>query len=162
RVLAASDPRHLAALAVVRAEAAWLADPQLAGALPVWLFGANALGRPPAVTTDEPSALEVESHWPVAARFWKEAGCPYEHATLLALRGSESDKREALAIFERLGASTAARALRRQFRAEGVKGVPRGSRRSTQTHPHGLTTREVEVLGLLSQGLRNSAIAKRL
>jgi DNA-binding NarL/FixJ family response regulator len=54
------------------------------------------------------------------------------------------------------------RALRKQLRIEGVKGVPRGARPSTQSNPYGLTRREAEVLELLSDGLRNSAIAKRL
>jgi DNA-binding NarL/FixJ family response regulator len=43
-----------------------------------------------------------------------------------------------------------------------VKGVPRGARASTQSDPHGLTRREAEILALLSEGLRNSVIAKRL
>jgi DNA-binding NarL/FixJ family response regulator len=48
------------------------------------------------------------------------------------------------------------------MRAQGVRGVPRGSRPSTRSNPHGLTRREAEILALLSEGLRNSAIAKRL
>ena len=110
----------------------------------------------------EPYASEIAGEWRAAAKAWKELGCPYEQATLLALHGSESDKREALAILEGLGASPAARTLRKQFRTEGVKAVPRGARPSTQSNPHGLTRREVEILALLSDGLRNSTIADRL
>jgi DNA-binding CsgD family transcriptional regulator/tetratricopeptide (TPR) repeat protein len=173
---------HVAALAAARAEAAWLAgdregvirevkpaymrarqksDSRLHGQLAVWLFRASAFdGRTTGIA--EPYASEMAGKWRAAAKAWKELGCPYEQATLLALHGSEPDRREALAIFESLGASPAARALRKQFRAEGVKGVPRGARASTQSNAHGLTRREVDVLVLLSEGLRNSAIANRL
>jgi DNA-binding NarL/FixJ family response regulator len=48
------------------------------------------------------------------------------------------------------------------MRAQGVRRIPRGSRSSTRNDPHGLTRREVEVLNLLSEGLRNSAIASKL
>src|SRR5262249_14679317 len=52
--------------------------------------------------------------------------------------------------------------LRKQMRARGVRGIPRGSRTSTRLDPHGLTKREAEILQLLAAGLRNSAIAQRL
>jgi DNA-binding NarL/FixJ family response regulator len=52
--------------------------------------------------------------------------------------------------------------LRKRLRTYGVKGVPRGKRTSTQTHPAGLTAREAEILELLDEGLRNSEIAERL
>ena len=48
------------------------------------------------------------------------------------------------------------------MRANGVLGLPRGSRTSTRANRHGLTRREAEILALLSDGLRNSAIAQRL
>jgi DNA-binding CsgD family transcriptional regulator len=181
--LAGPDLKHQAALCVARAEAAWLADerqelvrvvrsvydrarqksdPRITGQLATWLLRASALDGVPLNLCDGPYSLEIGGHWREAARAWRQLGCPYEEATLLALHGSETDKREALACFERLGASAAARALRKQFRAEGVKGVPRGARPSTQSNPHGLTRREAEVLALLSDGLRNSVIAKKL
>lgn len=174
--------QRVAALACARAEVAWLADdlqgvihevrpvyelsrqkldPRMNGELAVWLFRANALDERPTGIA-EPYSLEIAGQWRAAAKAWKVLGCPYEHATLLALHGRESDKREALATFESLGASPAARLLRKQFRAEGVKGVPRGARASTRSNPHGLTRREVEILALLSDGMRNAGIAKRL
>jgi DNA-binding NarL/FixJ family response regulator len=39
-------------------------------------------------------------------------------------------------------------------------GVPRGMRSSTQTNPHRLTPREIEVVAPLCEGRRNSEIAE--
>jgi DNA-binding CsgD family transcriptional regulator len=93
---------------------------------------------------------------------WHALGCAYEQASLLALNGTEAEQREALTIFEQLGAGPAGAMLRKRMRELGVRGVPRGSRTSTRSNPLGLTKREAEILALLSEGLRNSAIAKRL
>jgi DNA-binding NarL/FixJ family response regulator len=81
---------------------------------------------------------------------------------MLAWYGGESDKLEALATFETLGAQPAAQKLRKTLRDQGVRGIPRGARPSTRTNEFGLTKREAQILELLSQGLRNAAIAKRL
>ena len=181
-VLQPQDLRSLCALAVARAEVAWLLEdrealiravepvyelarhqpePGMRGELAVWLFRANALNGS---TTEfaEPFAAEIAGNWRAAADAWEQHECPYEHATVLALYGGEVEKREALAIFEALDAAPAARAIRKQFRAEGVKRIPRGARPTTQSNQFGLTRREAEVLGLLSKGLRNSAIASAL
>lgn len=136
-------------------------DPWITGALAAWLWRAGALDQPP-VDVAEPHALEMSGNWRRAALAWKALGCPYEHASLLAHNGAEPEQREALAIFEQLGAGAAAQALRKRMHAQGVRGLPRGARTSTRSHPQGLTRREAEILALLSEGLRNSAIAERL
>jgi len=88
-------------------------------------------------------------------------GCPYEQARALA-EGDTEAQLEALNLFDDLGARPAADAVRRQLRAAGRRGLPRGLRASTQSNPHQLTAREVEVLALLCEGLKNSEIAERL
>ena len=174
--------QRVGTLAAVYAEAAWLAgdregvvqaarlayemsrsrkDPRMNGELALWLWRMNALDdKPPAMA--EPYALEISGDWQGAAEKWKTLGCPYEHATVLAWHGGEAEQRTALAIYEQLGASPAAQILRQQMRAKGVRRVPRGSRKSTRSNALGLTRREAQILELLSEGLRNSAIAKRL
>jgi len=61
-----------------------------------------------------------------------------------------------------LGAPAAAAVVARRLRELGVRGVARGPRPSTLGNPAGLTSREVEVLALLAEGLRNKEIAERL
>lgn len=178
----APELQRVGTLAAICAEAAWLAgdraavvrevrpayemvlhrrDPRMKGELAAWLWRVDALEQLP---TDIPEsyALEISRDWRGAARAWKEMGCPYEHALVLGWYGTEPAQREALEILDRLGAAPAAQALRRQMRVRGVRAVPRGVRTSTRRNPLGLTRREAEILALLSEGLRNAAIAKRL
>jgi DNA-binding NarL/FixJ family response regulator len=96
-----------------------------------------------------------------AAAAWADAGCAYEQARALA-DGDSKAALEALALFETMGARPAAEALRRTLRAAGVRGLPRGIRGSTRANPHELTDRELEVLLLLCEGLKNAEIAERL
>jgi len=184
RALAGAKPelQRLGTLAAVKAEAAWLAgdpqavvrevrpvyelarqrrDPRMNGELAVWLWRMDALDvRPTQIA--EPYALEIAGDWQGAARTWKSLGCPYEEATLLGRFGGESEQRAALGILEQLGAAPAAQALRRQMRSQGVRCIPRGARTTTRHNPLGLTRREAQTLALVSEGLRNSAIARRL
>ena len=44
----------------------------------------------------------------------------------------------------------------------GVKAIPRGPRPATRAAPAGLTAREQEVLALLSEGLSDREISRRL
>jgi DNA-binding CsgD family transcriptional regulator len=170
-------------LALVCAEAAWLADdrdgvvreiqpvwelarpqrdPRMNGELAAWLWRAGALTQPLNTDIAEPYAREIAGEWRTAAGAWKMLGCPYEQACVLALYGAETEQREALTLFEQLGAAPAARLVRRRMRSQGVRRIPRGSHRSTRRNPFGLTRREAEILALLSEGLRNSLIARRL
>jgi DNA-binding NarL/FixJ family response regulator len=70
--------------------------------------------------------------------------------------------REALARFERLGATAASRLARQTLRRLGADSVPVGARAATRANPAGLTRRQQEVLALVVDGLTDEQIAGRL
>lgn len=88
-------------------------------------------------------------------------GCPYDSALALQTGGAEA-KLAALTLLDDLGATRVAAKLRRELRDAGLRSIPRGARASTRANPQGLTSREVQVLGLVSAGLSNREIADKL
>ena len=108
-----------------------------------------------------PHRAHVSGAWREAAAAWAQLGCPYEQALALSA-GDEGSQREALALFDRLGAAAAAARLRRQMRAGGARAIPRGPIAKTRASPAGLTRRQSEVFALLVKGLSNAQIARRL
>jgi DNA-binding SARP family transcriptional activator/DNA-binding CsgD family transcriptional regulator/tetratricopeptide (TPR) repeat protein len=96
-----------------------------------------------------------------AAQVWIDAGAPYNAAWALLDSDDEVDVREARARFEQLRAAVLVARCDAKLRGMGAK-VPRGARASTQANVGGLTDREVEVLALIDEGLRNADIAERL
>jgi DNA-binding CsgD family transcriptional regulator/tetratricopeptide (TPR) repeat protein len=173
---------RLGPVAAARAEVGWLEGDRDAvaaateGALPLalerkagWLIGELTGWRrrvglddeiPPEAA--EPYALGLAEGWAQAAELWSELGCPYEAALALADVDGEESMRRALDELQALEARPAAGIVARRLRERGARGLPRGPRLETQENPAGLTRRELEVLRLVAQGLRNVEIAERL
>jgi DNA-binding CsgD family transcriptional regulator/tetratricopeptide (TPR) repeat protein len=173
---------RLLPVAAARAEAAWLEgrDELVAEATDAafglakrardeWAIGELAFWRRRAGIeeeipdgTPEPYAAQLAGDWRRAADLWAELGCPYETALALADADDERVVRSAHGSLQRLGARPAAAIVARQLRERGARAVPRGPRPATRQNAAGLTPRQVEVLVLVSEGLRNSEIAQRL
>ncbi|MCX7303675.1 MAG: AAA family ATPase [Hyphomicrobiales bacterium] len=86
------------------------------------------------------------------------AEMPFERAMVL-LDGNLAERSEAVSILMELGA----RAALERARMPGTTGrASRRSNRSTLANPAGLTSREMQVLTLIGQGLSNKSIAKGL
>jgi DNA-binding CsgD family transcriptional regulator len=179
--LATGDLLRIGPMAAARAEAAWLRDdkdgvraeigpiyelarrrpePWRLGELSLWLWRAGAIDQPPE-NVAPPYRLEMSGDWHGAASAWERLGCPYEQALALA-NGDRPAQLKALDLLTVLGAGPAAVLVRRKLRAESAQGIPRGPRAATKGNPLGLTSRQAEILRLLSEGLSNKAIAQRL
>jgi DNA-binding CsgD family transcriptional regulator/tetratricopeptide (TPR) repeat protein len=99
--------------------------------------------------------------WKAAARGWFALARPYEQAMALS-EGDEEAQRQALELFDALGAAPAAGLLRRLMRVQGARSIPRGPIAETRANPAGLTRRQLQVLALVEDGLSNVEIADRL
>jgi DNA-binding CsgD family transcriptional regulator/tetratricopeptide (TPR) repeat protein len=174
--------QRIAPAAAARAEAAWLgglhaAAAEEAGAAldlavgrrAAWAAGELACWRRRAgieETVDapvaEPYAAELAGEPERAAQLWTALDCPYDAALALAGAEDEDALRRSLDMFQRLGAAPAVAIVVRRLRERGVRRLPRGPRATTRENPAGLTAREVEVLELVGQGIRNAQIAERL
>jgi DNA-binding CsgD family transcriptional regulator/tetratricopeptide (TPR) repeat protein len=177
-----AEPRWIAPVRAARSELRWLSgqhelaaqearsgydgaigrvDPWTLGAPAIWLSRLQAWDG--ALThLPKPFAREMAGDWQGGAAVWDRLGRPYDAA--LARLGStdEAGLRLALAAFDNLGARATAAAARGRMKTLGVKTIPRGRRPATQAAPAGLTVREQEVLALLSEGLPDREISRRL
>jgi DNA-binding CsgD family transcriptional regulator/tetratricopeptide (TPR) repeat protein len=177
-----AEPRWIAPVREARAELRWLSgQPGLAaqearsgydgaigrvdrwtlGTLAIWLWRLQAPGAA-ATRLPGPFALEIAGDWQGAAAAWDRLGRPYDAALARLGSADEAGLRHALAAFGELDAQLPAAVARRRMKELGVKAIPRGPRPATRAAPAGLTTREQEVLALLSEGLSDREISRRL
>ena len=167
---------------VTRVEAAWLAgnigrasrelaatasaspqsgSPWFAGEIALWCLRTGVecdVGDAVA----EPFALHVDGQHRQAGLAWRDRGCPYEEADALGDSDDVEDLRRSLDVLQELGARPRAAMVARRLRERGARVVPRGPRPATRANPAGLTARELDVLALLGEDLRNAEIADRL
>ena len=170
-------------VAAARAEAAWLtgdadrvrdctegalrlalsvSSQWIAGELAYWRWQAGIREELPSGALAEPFRVAIAGQAAAAAELWERLGCPYEASLALLDSEEEGDIRQAMEQLQQLGAHPAIAIARRRLRERGVRNVPRGPRPRTRENPAGLTARELEVLQLLRDGLRNAQIAERL
>jgi DNA-binding CsgD family transcriptional regulator/tetratricopeptide (TPR) repeat protein len=173
---------RLGLVAAARAEAAWLDGDcaavaeltdealrlalelqwaPLVAELAIWRRRAG-IEEPVPAPVGGPFALQLAGRWAEAEARWRKQSCPYDAALALADGDEEVPLRRAFTELQELGAAAAAAVAARRLHERGVRGVPRGPRPSTRENPGGLTARQLEVLELVAQGLRNAEIAERL
>jgi DNA-binding CsgD family transcriptional regulator len=182
RAVPTEELQVIGLVAVARAEVSWLegrrdavaqesdaalalaieaGEPYALGEIAVWRRRAGIEERIDAEVAP-PYAAELTGDHERAAALWSELGNPYDAALTLAGSDDEDSLRRSLDALRELGAAPAAAIVARRLRKRGARGLPRGPRPSTRANAAGLTAREVEVLELVTDGLRNAEIAERL
>jgi DNA-binding CsgD family transcriptional regulator len=130
------------------------------GELAVWLRRLDASVQADGLAV--PYALLLDGKFEAAAEEFHRLSMPYEAALALIDSGDADLARRGLDVLDRLGAAAVAAKVRRDLRARGVAVVPARRRTTTLANPAGLTTRQVEVLRLIEEGLTNAELADRL
>jgi DNA-binding CsgD family transcriptional regulator/tetratricopeptide (TPR) repeat protein len=110
----------------------------------------------------EPWAAGLDGDHERAAEGWAHLGERYENALELTESSDDAARRSGLRSLDRLGATATAAVVRRRLRRLGIAGIPRGPQPATRANAAELTRRQLDVLGLVVDGLTNAQIAKHL
>ncbi|HET6732713.1 helix-turn-helix transcriptional regulator, partial [Mycobacterium sp.] len=130
------------------------------GDLAMWLHRID-----PSIDADRatgPYRMLLDGAFEAAADEFHRLSMPYEAALALVDSGDVGLARRGLDVLDRLGAAAVAAKVRRDLRSSGLTVVPARRRSTTLTNAAGLTSRQVEVLRLIDEGLTNAELADRL
>ena len=180
-VHASGELMRIAPVAAARAELAWLTGddaavtpltdaalalaiernaPWAAGELAYWRYQAGVRDRD--LLAAEPYRLAMTGDPLAAAHYWRGAGCPYEAALARAASDDDEEVRAAIEELQAMGARPAARSSPAAC-ANAASAASRAarSRALARTRPAS-PPRELEVLALVAEGMRNAQIAQKL
>jgi DNA-binding CsgD family transcriptional regulator len=135
-------------------------DPWQSGEVLVWArrYGVTA----PEVLAAQPYRLELDGDHAGAAAEWDRLGSFFDAAMALVFSPREADVRAAHERFTAMEATASVTRARKRLKDMGARVIPAGPRSATKQHPAGLTRREGEILGILTQGDTNAQIAEQL